>query len=345
MITLKEIAYSAGVDNSVVSRVLNGKADKYRISKKCQKKVKKVAYELGYIPNAYAVGVKKGKFHCIALLQSSLRGKSYLPEKLITEISRNLEEDDNHLLLANIPEQKLNQKILPKIFRSLMADGLIINHHHELPDRIKQMISRTSMSTVWMNYKADFDAVYPDSFSAAAKATEHLIKLGHKRISYCNVYLDDRNPNAHYSAKDRVNGYIKAMNDFGLEIMNITPDYRIEDDMKKRIDYFHSILKDKKRRPTAMVFYWSYSAPAVFQAASRLNLQIPRDLSIITFAGESHKRLGLTTDAMLEPETNMGREAVSMLGKKIENKKKNIPAKSLDYLFHEVGTVAKPSNK
>lgn len=349
-VTLKEIAYSAGVDVSVVSRILNGKADQYRISPACQERVKEIAKTLGYLPNAYAAGIKKGKFRCVALLQSGSAGHyqgtthqtgtNYLPEIMVNEIHRNLEKDDTHLLLSNIPEQTVDSHQLPKIFRSLMADGLIINYYQDLPENIKAAIEHTSMPTVWMNYKMDYNAVYSDSFSAAEKATQHLIELGHKRIAYCNVYFKDLQPDAHHSVADRRNGYIEAMQKAGLEFRDITPDHKIDDSVEKQIDLFYSVLK-RPDRPTAMLFYWSYSVPSVYAAAARLDLRIPKDLSIITFAGESHLRIGLTATAMLEPETDMGREAVNMLRKKMTLKQKNIPSKRLEYIFAPMYTCQK----
>lgn len=343
-VTLKEIAYASGYDVSVVSRVLNNKADQYRISKRCQEKVKKVAAELSYIPNAYAVGVKNGEFHCVALLHNGNEERSYLPEKLIGEIHRNLEHEDSHLLLANIPDGKVGEQELPRIFRSLMADGLIVNHNHALPEKVKAAIANSSMPTVWMNDKLEYNSVYPDSISAAKRATEYLIELGHKRISYCNVYFDDLQPNAHYSVADRRKGYIDAMEQASLEVIDMTPDYRIDDDLQKQEDYFYSILQSPQR-PTAMLFYWSYCVPAVFAAASRLGLNIPNDLSVIAFAGESHQRIGITISAMLEPEVNMGRAAVAMLREKMKTKQKNIPSKSLKYFFLDMKTCAKVNSQ
>lgn len=352
-VTLKEIAYSAGVDVSVVSRVLNGKADQYRISADCQERVRKIAESLGYLPNAYAVGMKRGEFHCVALLQSGAAGSyegkihktgtNYLPEKLVNEIHRCLEKDDTHLLLANIPEQTVDSHHLPKIFRSLMADGLIINYYQDLPLNIQSAIEHTSMPTVWMNYKMDYNSVYSDSFSAAQKATQHLIQLGHRRIAYCNVYYKDRQPNAHYSVSDRRDGYKAAMAQAGLEAFDLSPEQQVDDSVEKQITLFYNAL-NRPDRPTAMLFYWSYSVPAVYAAAARLELQIPRDLSIITFAGESHRRIGLTATAMLEPETDMGREAVEMLHKKMTLKQKNIPSKRLDYIFAEMYTCRRVSD-
>ena len=340
-VTLKEIAGKAGVDISVVSRVLNGKADKYRISQKCQENVKKVALELGYIPNAYAVGIKTGEFHCVALLQSEMAGKSYLPEKLVNEIHRNLEREDKHLLLANIPETKNHNRDIPKIFRSLMADGLIINYYQDLPPMVAKAIANTSMPIVWMNYKMQYNSVYPDSFSAAKKATEHLIALGHKRIGYCNVYFDDLRPDAHYSVSERRDGYTCAMKNASLEVRDITPGYKVDDDMEKQTQLFQSVL-EKKDRPTAMLLYWSYSIPPVQMAAARLRLRIPDDLSVITFACESHQRIGLTATAMLEPETDIAREAVAMMINKMQTRQKNTPSVKLDYHFFDMATCVKP---
>jgi LacI family transcriptional regulator len=337
-ITLKEIAFRAGVDISVVSRILNDKADQYRISKACQEKVKKVALDLGYVPNAYAVGIKTGEFHCVALLQSGMAGKSFLPEKLVSEIHRNLEKEDKHLLLANIPET--SSQDIPRIFRSLMADGLIVNFYEDLPPQVRRAIAKTSMPTVWMNYKMQYNSVYPDSFTAAKKATEHLIKLGHKRIAYCNVYYKDLRKDAHYSVSERRQGYTEAMKEASLELMDITPDYPVDDSMDKQVALFQSVLK-RPDRPTAFLLYWSFSIPPLQKAAYNLNLNIPGDLSVITFACESHQRIGLTATAMLEPETDMAQQAVAMLAQKMHTRDANTPSVKLDYYFLDMGTCDK----
>jgi DNA-binding LacI/PurR family transcriptional regulator len=345
-VTLKEIAYAAGVDVSVVSRILNGKATEYRISPDCQKRVKKIASELGYLPNAYAVGVKKGQFQCVALLHGDYTNKGYLPEKLLCEIHRNLEQEGKHLLLARIPEATVKNQELPVIFRALMAEGLIVNFFQDMPPKVREAIKNTPMPTIWINDKMDHNAVYPDSFSAAKKATEYLIGLGHKKISYCDIYSYNQFPGAHYSAADRRAGYAQAMKSAGLELMDITPRSadKVEDSMDKQIELFYSILNTPDR-PTAMFFYWGYAVPAVFSAALRLNMQIPRDLSVITFAGESDQRVGLCATAMIEPETNMAKEAVVMLRKKSKTKTENMPSKKLDYLFLDMKTCAKVNGK
>ena len=99
---------------------------------------------------------------------------------------------------------------------------------------------------------------YPDSFSAAKKATEYLINLGHKRISYCDIYSYNQQPNAHYSATDRRAGYVMAMKEASLELMDITPDpeEKVEETMDKQMELFYSILKHTARQDVSWENSW-----------------------------------------------------------------------------------------
>ena len=68
-----DIASKSGFSITTVSRVLNGKADKYRISKETQQKIKSMAEELNYIPNEFARNLRTGKSKTIALIVPSLK--------------------------------------------------------------------------------------------------------------------------------------------------------------------------------------------------------------------------------------------------------------------------------
>ena len=65
---IKDIAEITGYSITTVSRVMNGKADQYRISKSTQKIVKDTAEKLNYIPNYFAANLRSGKSKTIALI-------------------------------------------------------------------------------------------------------------------------------------------------------------------------------------------------------------------------------------------------------------------------------------
>ena len=65
MVSLKTIAQRCGVSTATVSKALNGHKD---ISKETKDRVKKVADELGYFPNAAARALKTNRSYNIGVL-------------------------------------------------------------------------------------------------------------------------------------------------------------------------------------------------------------------------------------------------------------------------------------
>ena len=108
----------------------------------------------------------------------------------------------------------------------------------------------------------------------------------------------------------------------------------------KQKDYFIKILS-KKNRPTAMILYWSSLVPAVLAAARDLEINIPSELSLITFAGCVSQDAGLSVNAMIEPEQEMGKEAVKMLNKKMKGHNKPIKSVSLKFSYFDIGSSNK----
>jgi hypothetical protein len=79
------------------------------------------------------------------------------------------------------------------------------------------------------------------------------------------------------------------------------------------------------RRPTAVVCYFSVFVPAVLHAASTVGLNVPQDLSVVTFGAENLREHGLTVSAMLEPHYGMGQEAVRLLLHRITRPAREAP--------------------
>ncbi len=339
-ITLKTIAKKAGVDVSVVSRVLNNKAKEYRISSKRTEQILRISKELGYMPNSHAQSISSGKFNCVALVSSTHRERSYLPSRLTDAISQHLEEHDKHLLLAKIPDRTNNElSSVPLVFRTLSSDGLLINYTHHMPEELICTVNNIGICVVWLNTKLPFDSVYADSYKAAQIATEKLLELGHKKIGYVDIYHSADTSDAHFSAFDRYEGYLAAMHSAGLEPVRYSPEKPIYPG-EQSVKYFYDLLCSPER-PTAMLTYWSHCMSGVYKAANMLNMNIPEDLSLITFAAESSIELGLNTSAMIEPEYEIGCAAVDLYITKEESGKKQ-PAKILEYQFNDMGTCTSP---
>jgi LacI family fructose operon transcriptional repressor len=78
VLKLEEIAKLAGVSKATVSSVLNGKAEKYRISKNTQQRVKEIVHKYGYQPNHSAAALRRGISHSIGFIVPDFENRSYL---------------------------------------------------------------------------------------------------------------------------------------------------------------------------------------------------------------------------------------------------------------------------
>src|SRR6185295_16580276 len=189
-VTIKEIAERSGLSVPTVSQVLNNKGHRYR-SETC-KRVLKAVRELGYRPNSSARAIRMGRFNCVALLLSTERHKSFLPNELLRGIHDGVAEHDYHMSLTVLPDDKLtSQGFVPKILRQWMADGLLINYHVDVPQRMIELIHEHGIPSVWINTKQKSDCAFPDDLGASREATEKLLALGHRRIFYADLGLAD----------------------------------------------------------------------------------------------------------------------------------------------------------
>ena len=66
MVTLKDIAKKAGVSSMTVSRVMNGNTKE--VSGKTSERIKKIAREMGYVPNSSARALASRSSRLIAAL-------------------------------------------------------------------------------------------------------------------------------------------------------------------------------------------------------------------------------------------------------------------------------------
>ncbi|RLD09536.1 MAG: hypothetical protein DRI44_08280 [Chlamydiae bacterium] len=340
VVTLKEVAKKAGVHPSVVSRILNNKADNYNISEKRRKEIRQAAIDLGYVPNISARIIQEGSFGCVALLLSSDSGKSYLPSHLLESIHDELEKNDKHLLLTKLPDAYSDDRSqIPKVLQTLMADGLIIDYTHQVSEEVISQIEKHTLPAVWINIKHSKDSVYPDNIEAGKIAVRKLIEAGRKNIAYVTeiTYFAGNNSEYHYSVADRYAGYKAEMKKAGLKPRNINNNDKLLA-REKQAEYFTKILRQSDR-PDALVLYWSSLAAPIIQAARNAKLHIPEDLAIITFSSYLSQNTGLTINALVEPEIEMGVKAVKMLSKKMKNPGKSFKSQSVDFSYWEGGSV------
>ncbi len=334
-VTIKDIARQCGVSRQSVSYALTGTG---RLSAQTRERIIHVARELGYRPNSIARTMRTGRFGAATLLLSSEAGSSHVPSPLLDGIHDALQANDMHLTIARLGQQ--GDDYAPKLIREWASDGLLVNFMHDVSPAVGELVERYSIPTIWYNASRESDCIGPNDAEATQTATTRLIELGHRRITMI-VYQDTNElARPHFSVHDRWRGYDSIMSGAGL-----TPDaYPNEEPVSDEDSVAFSLeLLRRADRPTAVITYGQKEFCATMRAAGIVGLRVPDDLSVVTFSGGGPEREILGATHVFMPTYKMGREAVNMLLKKIDDPNTNLPRQVLECPWHEGKTIAPPA--
>jgi len=325
--TMKKLAENLGLSVPTVSQILNNKGQLYK--SQTRERVLKAARKMGYRPNAAARAVSRGKFNCLGVLSSTIPSRGHLFPNLLAGVQVGCEESDYYLTIARFPEEKLlSVQDMPKVLREWMVDGFLVLYWGKQTEILIEHVRSTGIPSLWLNHKGESNCIYPNEVDAAGQATEYLIRLGHRRIAFVN-YHETGEKDAHYSFADRYLGYKCAMEKAGLAERYIKGAGFIP--RNERIAFTESWLGPLDRPSAVITCFASDAMPVLHAAAGRLRLDVPRELSIITFNDRLLDDCGVAITTAQIPMYEMGYRAARMLCEKANNDSVSLPSCALSY--------------
>jgi len=122
--TLDEIAQLAGVSKTTASYVINGKAQKYRISEKTQRKVMAVVEEHNYRPDLAASTLRAGHSRSFGLIIPDLENTSYA--RLAKLLEQNSRSAGYQILIACSDDDPETEKNVVRALVSRKVDALFV---------------------------------------------------------------------------------------------------------------------------------------------------------------------------------------------------------------------------
>jgi LacI family transcriptional regulator len=305
-VTIQGVAKAAGVSVSTVSRVLNAKVD---VASDTQDRILAVIDELGYTSNLAARSMRSHKKNLIGLVVPDI-GFPYAIE-IMKGINQAIAESTFDLLLYTTGDFHKNgtashEQHYVSLLNNSVTDGVII-----VASSVADFVTEAPIVAVDPHViNPNFPSVQGTNYRGALDATNYLLSLGHVRIGFICGRPEIG------SAILRLNGYQDALKNTGIildDAMIVPGDFSTQTGQKSALQLLS--LDDP---PTAIFAANDQSAIGVFQAAEKLGLRIPEDLSVVGFDNISEaKYLGLTTiDQFL---ADMGYVAIQMLIKLINN--------------------------
>lgn len=212
-VTSSEVAREAGVSRTTVSLVLN-KIPNAGISEETRQKVIDVARRLNYHPNATGRRLVSGRTHTLALVihQSPARAAAdlFLPQVLrgLDAVTR---KHDYHILFRPVDPDDPEDGYAKLIYQGYV-DGIILSGPQEQePEAVE--LHEQNLPIVLTGRLPGHEITYVDAnnYQGAQLATNHLIKLGHRRIG-----LITNAPRTYLASQERFKGYRDSLLAAGL---------------------------------------------------------------------------------------------------------------------------------
>ncbi len=209
--TLKTIAQATGLAVATVSRAL-GDAPDLRADTKAL--VRRVAEELGYVPNRAGLRLRTGRTQVISLVMSAEHDMMNNTAKLISSLAGALQDTTFHLNVSYFFPGQDPLKPIRHIVEMGLADAVIFNQTQPDDPRVAWLMERhfpfaTHGRTQWADRHAWADY---DNGAFGAIAVTRLARAGRRRIALVAPPL-----NQNY-ARDMVAGATQAAARAGAEL-------------------------------------------------------------------------------------------------------------------------------
>ena len=293
-----EIAKQACVSNMTVSRVFNNPD---LVGKKTRERIMSIVNELGYRPSQVARSMRTKRTNYLGLVLPDIINP-FFPE-IVRGVDDYARKNRYNVILVNTDNDYEVQTSSVEMFINRGADGIILGGiagGKKDTEFLNKIIDKSIPVVLIDRFIPGVNAshVVTDNFKAAYDATEHLIKLGHKKIGVIS------SPQKIKIYQDRLKGYKKALEDNNIEFKqnyvfegeeNIESGYKASSELLKKIYGF-----------TAIFAMCDFMAFGVYKYCKKNNIKIPDDLSVISIDD-------INTSALLTPPlTTMAQQKYEM---------------------------------
>jgi len=307
-VSLKDIASELGVSASLVSYVLNGHAQKMRVSEEMAREIKATAERLHYQPNQIAKSLKSKESQTIGLIVGEIHYR--FTTGIVRAIELEAKKKGYTVIIGNSHEDLASLRELIHVLINRQVDGLIIvaaeNAESEIEYLKKREVPFVLIDRNFPAVKSNFIGI--DNYRIAYRATEYLINKGCRRVAFVNY------DTTFFHLKERSRGYLQALEDNGLYYS--TPLLR-----EIRKPHYEQDVAEAVRELTSsdspcdgIFFATDTLAITGLKNLMSLKIQIPSDVAFMSFdEAEAFALFQVPVTHFRQPLEKMGISAVEML--------------------------------
>ena len=281
-VTIKHVAADAGVSLQTVSRVINHEPN---VRPEMMERVQASIARLGYVPSIAAQRMGGSRSHLIVALNDRERtiadwrerqGRDWVDQMLLGGMLTCAEHGYRMIVeLVDTHSDHIERELLAAI-AALQPDGVILTPPHSQNLLITRLLAEHGISFARIGSLQDGPgfALTMDDERAARLATEHLQALGHRRIGFI------AGPPDYALSRWRVDGWRAAMAAVGLSTDGLLGegDFGYDSGLREA-----GALLAGEDPPTAIVASNDQMAIATLAAVRACGLDVPGDVSVISF--------------------------------------------------------------
>ena len=307
MVRLKEIAAAAGVSVMTVSKALRDKPD---LSAATKDRIRKLAAEMGYLPDVSAQGLRSRTTRLLGLVISA--STNPVNARIVMAIEERAHELGYDVVIAHSLNRPEREEAVLRRLIARRVDGLFIAPVYRLGETaaIYEELGKRGIPTVVLGHSAPFCRQFPaietDDLAASAAATRHLLDLGHRRIAFF------AGPMVAPWARERLEGYRRAHRDADVPVTDqliFNAGTTIEEGAAAALQFM-------QERPDATALQCAHDLVAIGAADALLNqgVRIPGDISVVGFGNilvSEYFRVPLTT--VRQPKLRLGAMAMETM--------------------------------
>lgn len=319
MAGIHDVARRAGVSPITVSRVVNNQPG---VRETTRQRVQDAIADLNYIPNAVARGLKRARSGMIALIITDITSPFF------TDVARGAEDAARaagfSLVLGNSDEDPALEAGYLRIMGERRIDGVILVPTSETAAAVARTLPKRTPIVLLDRDVPDIgaDVIRCDTSAGTKALTEHLVRLGHRRIAIVGgMPIVETWP-------ERVAGYEAALRGAGINIVSaleIPGDYK-EEGGRAAVRQ----LLGAERVPEAIIAANAQVALGVLNELAAAGFQTPGDVAVASIDDPMpHANFWPRLTVVKQPGYEMGAAAIELLLARLNGDLQDAPPRRL----------------
>lgn len=299
---IEDVARAASVSITTVSHALSGRG---QVAASTRDRVRRVADELGYIPNRFASALRGQRSQILGFVSDDIATTPFATRVVLGAQDAAAERSQLLVVVNSNSDREIESKQISALLTAQIDAVVYARMFHQGASVLPRELQRIPTALVdTTDERSVAPSVTPDEVQIGRLATETLLAAGHTRIAHLTVSGVGR------GSVGRMTGYTQAMAAAGREPRVFTGGDPGTSEAGRTA--FAAMLAADGRDVTAVFSFNDPMSMGIYQAAIRAGISIPDDLSVVSvddFEPVAAALLpGLTTVSL--PHYEMGRWGV-----------------------------------